>query len=46
LVDGAQSVPHMPIDVQRLECDFLAFSGHNMLAPTGIGCLYIRDGVP
>ncbi|MBS7628319.1 cysteine desulfurase [Candidatus Bathyarchaeota archaeon] len=43
LVDGAQSVPHMPIDVQRLECDFLAFSGHKMLGPTGIGCLYIRE---
>ncbi|MEM2926447.1 MAG: cysteine desulfurase [Candidatus Bathyarchaeia archaeon] len=45
LVDGAQSVPHMPIDVQRLGCDFLAFSGHKMLAPTGIGCLYIRDEI-
>ncbi|MEM3693665.1 MAG: cysteine desulfurase [Candidatus Bathyarchaeia archaeon] len=45
LVDGAQSVPHMPIDVQRLGCDFLAFSGHKMLAPTGIGSLYIRDEI-
>jgi cysteine desulfurase/selenocysteine lyase len=49
LVDAAQSVPHMPVDVQRLGCDFLAFSGHKMLAPTGIGCLYIRkellDGI-
>jgi len=40
LVDGAQSVPHMPVDVQDLDADFLAFSGHKMLAPTGIGALY------
>ncbi len=40
LVDGAQSVPHMPIDVQALDCDFLAFSGHKMCGPTGIGVLY------
>ncbi|HEY8531110.1 MAG TPA: SufS family cysteine desulfurase, partial [Limnochorda sp.] len=40
LVDGAQSVPHMPVDVQALDCDFLAFSGHKMLAPMGIGVLY------
>ncbi|MBM3959782.1 MAG: cysteine desulfurase [SAR202 cluster bacterium] len=40
LVDGAQSVPHMPVDVQDLDCDFLAFSGHKMLGPTGIGVLY------
>lgn len=39
-VDGAQSVPHMPIDVQALDCDFLAFSAHKMLGPTGIGVLY------
>ncbi len=39
-VDGAQSVPHMPVDVQALDCDFLAFSGHKMLGPTGIGVLY------
>jgi cysteine desulfurase/selenocysteine lyase len=43
LVDGAQSVPHMPVDVSRLDCDFLAFSGHKMLGPTGIGCLYMRE---
>ena len=40
LIDAAQSAPHMPIDVQDLECDFLAFSGHKMLGPTGIGVLY------
>lgn len=40
LVDGAQSVPHMPIDVQAMDCDFLAFSAHKMLGPTGIGVLY------
>jgi cysteine desulfurase/selenocysteine lyase len=40
LVDGAQSVPHMPVDVQDLDVDFLAFSGHKMLGPTGIGVLY------
>ncbi len=40
VVDGAQSVPHFPIDVQTLECDFMAFSGHKMLGPTGIGVLY------
>jgi len=43
LVDGAQSVPHMPMDVSKLDCDFLAFSGHKMLGPTGIGCLYVRE---
>src|SRR5437879_9688962 len=40
MVDGAPSVPHMPIDVQDLDCDFLAFSGHKMCGPTGIGVLY------
>jgi cysteine desulfurase / selenocysteine lyase len=40
LLDGAQSVPHMNVDVKDLDCDFLAFSGHKMLAPTGIGVLY------
>ena len=39
-VDGAQSVPHMQVDVQALDCDFLVFSGHKMYAPTGIGVLY------
>lgn len=40
LVDAAQSVPHLATDVQRLKCDFLVFSGHKMLGPTGIGVLY------
>jgi cysteine desulfurase/selenocysteine lyase len=40
LVDGAQSVPHLPVDVQDLDVDFLAFSAHKMLGPTGIGALY------
>jgi cysteine desulfurase/selenocysteine lyase len=40
LVDGAQSVPHMPVDVRDIGADFLAFSGHKMLGPTGIGALY------
>jgi cysteine desulfurase/selenocysteine lyase len=45
LVDAAQSVGHMPINVQELGCDFLAFSGHKMCGPTGIGVLYGRAGV-
>lgn len=40
LVDGAQAVPHMAVDVQDLDCDFYVFSGHKMFAPTGIGVLY------
>jgi len=40
LVDGAQAVPHMKIDIQDLDCDFYAFSGHKMFGPTGIGILY------
>lgn len=40
LVDGAQAVPHMPVDVQALDCDFYAFSGHKVYGPTGIGVLY------
>ncbi|MDX1614330.1 MAG: SufS family cysteine desulfurase, partial [Candidatus Promineifilaceae bacterium] len=40
VVDAAQSVPHFPVDVQELDCDFLAFSGHKMCGPTGIGVLY------
>ena len=42
MVDAAQSAPHMPMDVQRMGCDFLAFSGHKMLGPMGIGILYGR----
>lgn len=42
LVDGAQSVPHLPVSVRELDCDFLVFSGHKMLGPTGIGVLYGR----
>jgi cysteine desulfurase/selenocysteine lyase len=40
LIDGAQWVPHMPLDVQDLDCDFYTFSGHKMFAPTGSGVLY------
>src|SRR5690625_7713557 len=43
-VDGAQSVPHMSVDVQDLDVDFYAFSGHKMLGPTGIGVLYGKIG--
>jgi len=42
LVDGAQSVPHIPVDVKALNIDFMAFSGHKMLAPTGTGALYCK----
>lgn len=42
VVDAAQSVPHFPVDVQALDCDFLAFSGHKMCGPTGIGVLFGR----
>ncbi len=40
LFDGAQAVPHMPVDVQELDCDFYVFSGHKLFGPTGIGILY------
>ena len=43
LVDGAQSAPHMKIDVQQMDCDFFAFSGHKMYGPTGIGVLYGKE---
>ena len=43
VVDGAQSVPHMAVDVQELEVDFFAFSGHKMMGPTGIGVLYGKE---
>jgi cysteine desulfurase/selenocysteine lyase len=50
LVDGAQSVPHMPVDVQALDCDFFVFSSHKMAGPTGIGILYgkrdLLDAMP
>jgi cysteine desulfurase/selenocysteine lyase len=42
LVDGAQSVPHMPVDVKNMDCDFLVFSAHKMLGPTGVGVLYAK----
>jgi cysteine desulfurase/selenocysteine lyase len=45
LVDGAQSVPHLPVDVQELDIDFLAFSAHKMLGPTGIGVLYAKEAL-
>ena len=43
LIDAAQAAPHMPIDVQELDCDFLAFSGHKVYGPTGIGVLYGKE---
>jgi cysteine desulfurase / selenocysteine lyase len=43
LIDGAQAVPHMHVDVQQLGCDFYAFSGHKMFGPTGVGVLYGRE---
>ena len=43
LIDGAQSTPHMAVDVQQLDCDFFAFSGHKMYGPTGVGVLYGRE---
>jgi cysteine desulfurase/selenocysteine lyase len=50
LIDAAQSAPHLRVDVQAIDCDFLAFSGHKMLGPTGIGVLYgkvdILDSIP
>jgi cysteine desulfurase/selenocysteine lyase len=42
LLDGAQAVPHLPVDVQEIDCDFYAFSGHKMFGPTGVGVLYGR----
>lgn len=45
LVDAAQSVPHLAIDVQELDCDFLVFSGHKVYGPTGIGVLYGRESI-
>ncbi|QKT04437.1 cysteine desulfurase [Ectothiorhodospiraceae bacterium 2226] len=45
LIDGAQSVPHIPVDVQALGCDFYAFSGHKLYGPTGIGVLWARADI-
>ena len=45
LIDGAQSVPHMCVNVKEIGCDFLAFSGHKMLGPSGIGVLYVKKEV-
>ena len=45
LIDAAQSVPHLPVDVVDLDCDFLAFSSHKMLGPTGIGGLYVKSEI-
>lgn len=45
LVDGAQSVPHMPVDVKNMDCDFLVFSAHKMLGPTGVGVLYAKKEI-
>lgn len=50
LIDGAQSVPHMPVDVQTLDCDFYVFAGHKLFGPTGVGVLYgkrdLLDAMP
>jgi cysteine desulfurase/selenocysteine lyase len=43
LIDGAQSVQHIPIDVEKMDCDFFAFSGHKIYGPTGIGVLYAKE---
>jgi cysteine desulfurase/selenocysteine lyase len=45
LLDGAQSAPHMPVDVQELDCDFFVFSGHKLFGPTGVGVLYGRESL-
>ncbi|MDD1671517.1 MAG: aminotransferase class V-fold PLP-dependent enzyme [Methanomicrobiales archaeon] len=45
LIDGAQSVPHLPTDVRKLGCDFLCFSGHKMLGPTGTGVLWMKEPI-
>ncbi len=45
MLDGAQAVPHMPVDVQDLDCDFYAFSGHKLYAPSGIGVLYGKQAL-
>ncbi len=45
LIDAAQSVPHLIVDVQQMNCDFFVFSGHKLFAPTGTGVLYVKDEV-
>jgi cysteine desulfurase/selenocysteine lyase len=45
LIDGAQAVPHLPVDVQDLDCDFFVFSGHKVFGPTGVGVLYGRESL-
>lgn len=45
LIDGAQTAPYMPVDVQQLDCDFFVFSGHKVMGPTGIGVLYARASI-
>ncbi len=45
LIDGAQAVPHMPVDVRELDCDFYAFSAHKMFGPTGLGILYGKEAL-
>ena len=45
LIDGAQAVPHMTVDIEKLGCDFFAFSAHKMLGPTGIGILWVRKEI-
>jgi len=45
LIDGAQAIPHLTVDVQALDCDFYVFSGHKMFGPTGIGVLYGREAI-
>jgi cysteine desulfurase/selenocysteine lyase len=45
LVDAAQSTPHMKVDIQKLDCDFFAFSAHKMLGPTGVGVLWVRKSI-
>ena len=45
LIDAAQSIAHQAIDVKDINCDFLVFSGHKMLGPTGIGCLYVKENL-
>jgi cysteine desulfurase/selenocysteine lyase len=45
VVDGAQAIPHLQVNVQDLDCDFYAFSGHKMLGPMGIGVLYVKEAI-